>query len=169
MVTCNECWHRSAAGSLSRVIFGIISFRYYATASIPFIRYSTPTEIQWDVDRTLDGGRLSDSPDAGEDARRRGWWVRWLVCRIISCPEKLGGCWEREKAQRAAKAPRRRRSRQVHWVEIAAACCDYHGESAPPTNDEMSNGEREKARGENTRSSGSRRAGWSRNFSLLNL
>ena len=31
------------------------------------------------VDRKLDGGSLSDSPEAREGARRRSCWIRWLV------------------------------------------------------------------------------------------
>ena len=32
-----------------------------------------------------------------------GSWVRWLVSRIRSRADKLGGRWKREKVQRTAK------------------------------------------------------------------
>ena len=32
-----------------------------------------------------------------------GPWIRWLVSRIRSCADKLGGGWERDKAERTAK------------------------------------------------------------------
>ena len=32
-----------------------------------------------------------------------GSWIRWMVSRIISCPDKLGGGREREELQRTAR------------------------------------------------------------------
>ena len=32
-----------------------------------------------------------------------GSWVWWLVCRIRSCADKLGGGWEGDEVQRTAK------------------------------------------------------------------
>jgi len=91
-----SCWilRPKRSGFVVLCIIGIISFRRCTTGSISFFRYSIPTVIEWDVDRQLDGTSLSDSPEAKEDARRRSWWIRWLVGRIISCAHNLGG-WER--------------------------------------------------------------------------
>ena len=55
------------------------------------------------MDTKLDGGSRSDRPEAGEDAHRRSWWIPWVVGRKISCANKLGGGWEREKVQQEAK------------------------------------------------------------------
>ena len=30
-------------------------------------------------------------------------WIRWLVSRIKSCADRLGGGWERDEVQRTAK------------------------------------------------------------------
>ena len=31
-----------------------------------------------------------------------GSWIRWLLSRIRSCADKLGGVWKRDELQRAA-------------------------------------------------------------------
>ena len=68
------------------------------------------------MDTKLDGGSRSDRPEAGEDAHRRSWWIPWVVGRKISCANKLGGGWEREKVQRAAK----RYGDHVHGISIGS-------------------------------------------------
>ena len=69
-----SCWILRPKRSRLAVlcIFGIFFFRYCATGSISFFRRSTPTDIQCNVlvDRQLDGGSLTDSPEAEEDASR---------------------------------------------------------------------------------------------------
>ena len=64
------------------------------------------------------------------------------------------------KSTASGQALRRRRSREMYWVETAAAsCCYYGGESAPPQTNGCPMPKRRATRGENTGSSASCRVG----------
>ena len=63
---------------------------------------------------------------------------KWRVGRMVRSANKSRGCSGKERSAASGQALRRRRSRQIYWVETAVACCCYYGgESAPPTNEQV--------------------------------
>ena len=78
-----------------------------------------------------------------------GSWIRWLVSRIRSCADKLGGGWARYKQERTAKCHDDDRRAGLRLLVLAAV---YFGsESASPTDEQTSNDKEKEARFENTR------------------
>ena len=85
-----------------------VSSRYCTTVVLerPAGFWDQSGTFQWDLDRTFDGRKLSESPGIGEDSSRCRWWILLLIGRTNysrSCSDKLGGGWGRDKVQRATK------------------------------------------------------------------